>query len=180
MGFFDSSQRYRYHDPYEYFNKYFGTEAAQLRNFFQQRLGRPDDAYTSAAGKLIRRKINESFGARRQATLRDLAGRGMAAGGRRNRLLADIEGQRGRALSDALSNLIIQRESQIPAMMSNFLAGMKMAPIQEARAKKTSTADKIMQAFEMTKQPAEVAQAFADMLLSFMGAGGTGGIDKGG
>jgi hypothetical protein len=165
MGFFDSSQRYR--DPYTFFNQQFGPEKGALLSFFRQRLGRPDDAYLSAAGKLIRRQVNESFDARRQATLRDLAGRGMAAGGRRNRLLADIEGRRGQALSDALSNMIIQRETQIPAMMSQFLASMKMAPL--ARAPKASTLSKILSGSALVKQPAELGQAYADLLRSLMG-----------
>ena len=123
-------------DPYKYFRRQFGGENAALLSFLRQRLGQPDDPYTGAAGKLIRRQINESFDAKRQASLRDLTGRGMAAGGRRNRLLADIEGTRGQALSDALSNLTIQRETQIPQLLANYLSALNRAPIVISKGKK--------------------------------------------
>jgi hypothetical protein len=143
MGsFFDSKQTYKYRDPYEYFNKHFGAPTAGLNEYFTKRLS-GNDPYSSTAYGLQSGTINRAFNQSRGNLARALSQRGQTRGPAGIRAMADLEAQRARALSDAISKIVLQRESQLPAMAGNFLANMKMRPLLEGVTKEASGYDKV-------------------------------------
>ena len=122
MGFFDSGE-VKPVDQLTFLKKDFGGDLGQLLQFFRERLGGQDPA-VGAAFKLQRPQINRAFDASRRNVERSLVGSGGIRSAARTRRLADVGSGRANALSDAISKITLQRETELPGQLSQLLASL--------------------------------------------------------
>lgn len=160
MAFFSKRTSYKSFDPYEFFDKRYGREDAALKDFFRQRLD-GDDAYTSSAYKLGSRGIEDAYRRRRNVMATHIAGRGMATSGAGVRARADVEAGRNQQLSDLISKLTMQREREIPQMMSTYLANQARVKPQRSAKTHMSKFEKTMGILEMLKKGGDVVSGFS-------------------
>ncbi len=126
MGLFDSGGGTERVDPLTFFKKDFGGDLSGLLDFYRQRLGGQDPAVGASFG-LQRTEINRAFDAARRSTGRGLVGSGGIRSAARTRRLADVDSARAKALSDAISQITLQRETQLPAQLSALLNSLASA-----------------------------------------------------
>ena len=141
MGFFDPGTER--HDPLQSFKESFGGDLGGLLDFFRQRLGGQDPA-VGAAFKLQRPGINRAFDTARRNVERGLVGSGGIRSAARTRRLADVGSARANALSDAISKITLQRETQLPGQLSSLLSSLASSG-RDVFTSTPSTASKVGQ-----------------------------------
>ena len=145
-------------DPLGFFKQSFGRDVGGLLDFFRQRLGGQDPAVGQAFG-IQRPQINRAFDAARRSTVGSLASTGQLRSGVGQRRLADVGSQRARALSDAISKISLQRETQLPGQLTSLLGSLARPDVL---TRKPTTASGFSKVLDVAKTAATVANVFKD------------------